>query len=154
MYCETLNYAVYDPSVCNVLSWWSWIAKTPLLSETQVLHLGACPGSLSSLTCKVMWKRELLQLQFGQASLGKQLQYENVRLRDKRQESPASTEIAKCLEEQRHLEDEIQTRKQLLRRSRSGKKQVTSVASSECGLQPEAQLQLELSQALERSEEA
>ena len=115
-----------------------------------------------------MLKRELLQLQLDQLRWeNKQLQDENVRLRDERQESPASTsvadvetEIAKCLEEQRHLEDEIRTRKQLLRRSRSGKKQVTSVASSECGdgeLQPEAQvqqLQLELSQALERSEEA
>ena len=117
-----------------------------------------------------MSKRELMQIQLDQLRWeNKQLHDENARLRDQHghEGSPASVagveaELAKCLEEQQQLEREIRTRSKLLRRSLGGGQEQNCNSDPETGSadgesQQETQLQQlqrELTQALERRDEA
>ena len=101
----------------------------------------------------------------------KQLQKENVRLRDQtgREDSPAQSvtgveaELAKCLEEQQQLEREISTRSKLLRRSlgrgqqqpcHSDTEAEQSADGDESHISQLQQLQQELAEANERRDEA
>ena len=121
-----------------------------------------------------MSKRKLMQIQLDQLRReNKQLQKENVRLRDQtgRDDSPAQSvtgveaELAKCLEEQQQLEREISTRSKLLRRSLGRGQQQLCHSDTEAEQSADGdeshisesqlqQLQQELAEANERRDEA